>query len=288
MSRDDTGPLREPQHDRLKSWWLLACLIALMLPSAAAPVSPKPSTKRYPLRTLFAEADAIVVADVSAVTVVGTNARCIRLDIRETLRGPASPTRAVGVIPSLCEGPPPYPEGESVLAFLTTHWPTSPPRPSCSGTEEVLRTLGRSRGSKALKPRSLLAHVEALRRLDEIERLDSEADRRAALADWVVSLVEEPLTREEGLYDLTVFSSNQRKSEPVRIQRFGPELHARLMAVFEALPADDPHLLQLATVLTRSPSQRAERALRSRLESLAKDPTVAPDVVDQLRAAVAR
>lgn len=248
-------------------------LLSLALVLASCP--PAVTAPRYPidpvgLRSLLREAELVLVAQVEPAadsadeTLAFMAGGATKLHVVQTLKGTAPIGSVVRVLVAsgmMCPAPAHYPAGETVLAFLN-HWEGDP--------VGDYRTVALSYGSKSLPPRELAVYLDRIRELQAVPDPEDADAHQAALAEWITRVLEQPVTREEGLIDLERDKGFVRKlgELPLSVDLLDELQAGRLLDALKADSSGDytwsRFLLQLEDV--RDP--RLDRILVARLWSL--------------------
>ncbi len=177
-------------------------VLAVIAPATALayPISPEP------LWPLTAEAELIVVAEVSAVEDLPRNedswvSAVARLRVIETLKGQRVESMRVPHAANLvCPAPPRYAVGETVVAFLRRE-------------DEGWRTVSLSYGTLYPRGAELEDMITMVRAAAKIQQTVSRTEElETAKREWLVQAAALPGTRWHGLYELAPRSDSVRSA----------------------------------------------------------------------------
>lgn len=171
---------------------LTLTLTLLAHTASAYPITPRP------LRKLVTEAEFIVIAHVSKITREETSetdffgGTMAHLEIREVLQGNLDAAVAkVSFNPGIvCPAPAHYAEGTTVVAFLTR-------------AGDVFRTHAMSYGAKTVDADEASILKDRILEMQAILKVKNDWERTSQTLDWLIACAEHPVTRWDGLYELS-------------------------------------------------------------------------------------
>lgn len=213
-----------------------------------------PGDPGTPIRQLWREAERVVIARAGK-TEEGVTA----LEVERVLKGKPELGR-IRVHPGpnvVCPAPDRYPEGATMLAFLT--W--SPRLGAWTAGGQACR-------AKEMTPELLALYVPKLEALAKIDAAPK-AEREALTVEWLVACMEIPALRWEGAAD---FASPLSPSPAGCVSDITEAQWARLLTAFTAVQDVGPvDYLMAEKVLAATPDRRVDdvllRGLRQSLES---------------------
>lgn len=176
-------------------------LICTNIYSNSYPISPRP------LRKLVMESDAIIVGDVIKVyknepkieskkrrkkSNYSSSYSIARIVIRETLQGQVNnDTIEITFEPNMiCPAPPMYFENSKVLVFLDNK----------NGKYD---THALSYGSKTLDTIGIKVYKDRIQEIQSIIKIEDSAVKQNHTIEWLVKCAENPITRWEGVFELS-------------------------------------------------------------------------------------
>lgn len=252
---------------------LLALLLTLAASAPVYPIAP------VPLHELVARSDLVAVVVPRplepGVGERGWTMERVELLIEEVLVGNQFASVTTSYLQGmLCPGPPEYPEGERVLAFLD--------HDEESGWEAV----GLHYGTKQLDPATLEIYRARIRELDELISARPKRWRDTpAFVEWLVRCAEEPATRWEGAYALEPSADTRWDFEfdppPAGLRhRLGPTQRSRLLTVLLETRSIGNAELCLMQALADEPGTALDDFALERLSELVpKDPQLAAPIL---------
>jgi hypothetical protein len=213
-----------------------------------------PGDPGTPLRQLWREAERVVVARAGT-----TEEGVATLDVERVLKGKPD-LGWIRVHPGpdvVCPAPDRYPEGRTILAFL-----------SWNERLGAWTAGGRACRAKVMTPELLALYLP---KLEQLARIDAapKAEREALTVEWLVSCMETPALRWEGAAD---FASPLSPSPAGCVTDITEAQWTRLLAAFAAVQEVGPtDYLMAEKVLAATPDRRVDdvllRGLRQSLDA---------------------
>lgn len=180
---------------------IICRIICCLLVYGIADAHPYPITPR-PLRKLVMESQAIIIGDVIQVyrkdpdkkkkNVYSSEYTVARIVVKETLQGKVkNDTIEVPFEPNMiCPAPAMYYEKTTVLAFLDVE-------------KGKYSTHALSYGAKTLDSIGLKTYRMRIKEIRDILAMTDKPAQRNATIEWLVTCAEDPVTRWEGVFELS-------------------------------------------------------------------------------------
>lgn len=218
-------------------------LLALAQNAFAYPITP------VSLRNLVIESEYIVYADVVDIKHIEPNnhwsdAKAI-LVIRELLQGQlASDSFEVYFSPGMiCPAPAHYEKGTAVLAFLNR-------------SKTGFFTNGLSYGSKTLDEVDFQIYKRRIVEMQDIVQIENEEKKLTKTFDWLISCIENPATRWEGMYEFSTASDFLYNYDPeedtlIRKHELNENQELRLRNIFFSMDDWDYLNIELIDLIAK-------------------------------------
>lgn len=175
---------------------LIFCLIAANSYASPYPISPRP------LRKLVMESSVIITGDVVKIYTKESKKKkknisyesyhYAKIVIRECLQGKVKDdTIEVPFNPNMaCPAPPRYYEKTTVLAFLDVE-------------KGNYSTHALSYGAKTMDNDGINIYKQRILEIQNIQRINDESLKKVQTIEWLVKCAENPITRYEGIFELS-------------------------------------------------------------------------------------
>ena len=176
--------------------FLIFCFVSINAYSNPYPISPRP------LRKLVLESDAIIIGNVIKIykktpekkkkNIKHPTDTYARIIVTEVLQGKVhSDTLDIPFEPNMvCPAPPQYYEKTTVIAFLETN-------------NKQYRTHALSYGVKTLDSAGISIYKNRVHEIQNILKIADPTQQRQETIEWLVKCSENPVTRWEGVFELS-------------------------------------------------------------------------------------